>query len=314
MSDGAPTAPPIRDEGARVLSPTDQKIDAQPTLLAVLVLYEMRASDSPTLVSLCKSLAESDVARQFRLLIYDNSASPSPLPAIPVPFSYIHDPTNGGLVTAYNTALGLAQEGRNEWLLLLDQDTVLTSDYLNTLFRTLCRVRMDARCAALVPKLVCGNKVVSPVRVLWGGRLAPVDQGRFGTVLGEPMALNSATLLRVSAILEIGGFDHRFWLDYLDHWVFNRLHRARYTLYVIDAVLHHELSVRSTSDISLARYRNVLLAEGKFYRSCKSRTENALYQMRLLLRSGKVLAKPNGFRRFLLTLGHMAAHARARKE
>ena len=128
------------------------------------------------------------------------------------------------------------------------------------------------------------------------------------------MALNSATLLRVSAILEIGGFDRRFWLDYLDHWVFNRLHRARYTLYVIDAVLHHELSVRSTRDVSLTRYRNVLRAEGEFYRSCKSRTENALYQVRLLLRAAKVLMKPNGFRRFLLTLGHMAAHVRQRKE
>src|SRR5687768_2304439 len=110
---------------------SDQKDD--PSILAVLVLYQTSALQSPTLASLCQAVAQCGVERRFELLIYDNSASPSPLPAIPIPLTYLHDPANGGLVAAYNTALQLAQRGRNEWLLLLDQDTVLTGDYLNTL-------------------------------------------------------------------------------------------------------------------------------------------------------------------------------------
>ena len=46
------------------------------------------------------------------------------------PIHYVHDPSNGGLAPAYNFALEHAESEGREWLLLFDQDTSLTVDFL----------------------------------------------------------------------------------------------------------------------------------------------------------------------------------------
>ena len=283
---------------------------AGPPILAVLVLYQVEACSGLTLTSLLRALDESGLVDQFKLLIYDNSPSQSTLPdGIPVPFTYIHDPANGGLFQAYTAALQKAEREGNEWLLLLDQDTVLDAGYLKTLWHSLPEAAGNLRCAVLAPKLLSKNKIISPARVLWGGCLLPVDKTLSGISPWEIMALNSGTLLRISAVREIGGFNPVFWLDYLDHWLFNRLHRAGYSMYVLDAALPHELSVRSLGGISIARYKNILLAEGDFYQCCKSQAENRAYLLRLVLRSVKMLVKPGGRKLFPLTLNQLISLA-----
>ena len=289
---------------------SDRMAGARPPILAVLVLYQVEPSSSLTLTSFLRALDESGLAGQFKLLIYDNSPSESVLPGgIPVPITYIHDPSNGGLFRAYTAALQKAEREGNEWLLLLDQDTVLDAGYLKTLWFSLPEAAGNLRCAVLAPKLLSKNKVISPARVLWGGRLLPVDKTLSGISPWEIMALNSGTLLRISAIREIGGFNPVFWLDYLDHWLFNRLHRAGYSMYVLDAALPHELSVRNLRGMSTARYRNILLAEGEFYQCCKSQAENRVYLLRLVLRAVKMLVRSGGRKLFPLTLNHLVSLA-----
>lgn len=283
----------------------------RPPVLAVLVLYQVEASSSPALVSFMQALDEVDLASQFSLLIYDNSPSQSAVPdTMPMPFSYVHDPANGGLTGAYNTALHLAEKERNEWLLLLDQDTVINASYLKELWRSLFELAGNRRCAALAPKLLAGNEIISPARVLWGGRLLSVDKTLIGITPWEIVALNSGTLLRISAVRELGGFNPEFWLDYLDHWLFNRLHRAGFLVYVLDAELQHELSVKSMAGMQVARYKNILLAEGQFYRCCKSPAESLIYGFRLFVRAVKMFVLPGRRRLFLPTLAHLARHLR----
>lgn len=287
--------------------------DRQP-VLAVLVLYQVEASSSPALMSFVQALGETGLASQFRLLIYDNSPFRSSVPdAMPLPSSYIHDPANGGLTGAYNTALHLAKKEGHEWLLLLDQDTVINASYLKEFWRRLFELAGNRQCVALVPKLLAGTEIISPARVLWGGRLLPVDNTLTGIAPWEIVALNSGTLLRVSAVRELGGFNPEFWLDYLDHWIFNRLHHVGYLVYVLDAELQHELSVKNMADMPIARYKNILLAEGRFYQCCKSPVENLIYSLRLLVRAVKMLVLPGRRSFFLPILAHLARHLRLKR-
>lgn len=280
--------------------------DRSPPILVVLVLYQKDASSSTSMVSFLRALDESGLASQFKLLVYDNSPIQSVLPdSIPIPFSGIHDPTNGGLFRAYTAALELAENEGAEWLLLLDQDTVLDATYLKTLWLNLPAAVENPRCAAMVPKLLSRNKIISPARVLWGGLDIPVDKKLTGIPPWEVTALNSGTLLRVSAIRAVGGFNPKFWLDYLDCWVFNRLHRAYYVVCVMDAVLLHDLSVEKMGSMSVSRYKNILIAEGEFYKCCKSRTDNLFYRVRLLGRAVKMVFSPDRRKLFLPTLGHL---------
>lgn len=280
-------------------------------ILAALVLYQMEASSSPALMSFVQALAETGLARRFRLLIYDNSPSRSSVPdAMPLPVWYILDPANGGLTAAYDAALRLAEKEGHEWLLLLDQDTVINAGYLKELWRCMFELAGNRQCVALAPRLLAENEIISPARVLWGGRLLPVDNTASGIAPWEIMALNSGTLLRVSAVRELGGFNPEFWLDYLDHWIFNRLHHAGYLFYVLDAELQHSLSVKNMAEMPLARYKNILLAEGRFYQCCKSPLENLIYGLRLLVRGFRMLILPGGRRFFWPVLAHLARHLR----
>lgn len=280
---------------------------ARHPILAVLVLYQVEAGNSLTLASFSRALAETGLLARFRLLLYDNSPLPAPVPeTFPVPVTYIHDSANAGLVGAYNAALRMAEQEGSEWLLLLDQDTVVVADYLKTLCRTLEDVADDPRLAALVPKLLSKNALVSPTRVLWGWRLVPVEKNFTGIAPWEIAVLNSGTLVRISAVREVGGFNPLFWLDYLDHWLFNRLYRAGYLVYVLDAELAHELSLEDLCRMSVARYKNILLAEGQFYQSCKSAAENRFYLIKLLLRAAKMVVVPGRRRLFWPTLVHSA--------
>jgi GT2 family glycosyltransferase len=258
------------------------------------------------MVSFLRALDESGLASQFRLLVYDNSPIRAVLPdRIPIPFSHIHDPANGGLFRAYTAALELAENGGTEWLLLLDQDTVLDATYLKTLWLNLPEAVGNPRCAAMVAKLLSRNKIISPARVLWGGLDIPVNKKFTGIPPWEITALNSGTLLRASAIRAVGGFNPSFWLDYLDHWIFNRLHRADYSVYVMDVVLLHDLSVERMGNMSVSRYKNILIAEGEFYKSCKSRAENLIYRFRLFGRAVKMFLLSDRRKLFLPTFGHL---------
>lgn len=278
-------------------------------VLAVLVSYQLDAPSSPALISFLQALGETGLANQFRLLIYDNSPSPSSVPdSMPLPSSYIHDPANGGLTGAYNTALCLAEKEGHEWLLLLDQDTVISASYLKEVWRRLFELAGHRQCVALAPRLLAENEIISPAWVLWGGRLLPVDKTLRGIAPREIVALNSGALLRVSAVRELGGFNPEFWLDYLDHWIFNRLHHAGYLVYVMDAELQHKLSVRNMADMPIARYKNILLAESRFYQCCKSPPENLVYGLRLLVRALKMLVLPGRRRFFLPVLAHLTRH------
>ena len=277
--------------------------DGRPPILVVLVLYKKEASQSISLVSFLQALRETGLASQFRLLVYDNSPVPSVLPdRISIPVSSIHDPANGGLFRAYTAALGRAETEGSEWLLLLDQDTVIDASYLRTLWRHLPEAAENPRCAAIVPKLLSGSLVISPARVFWGGRLQPVEKKFAGIPPWDIMALNSGSLLRVSAIVAMGGFNPKFWLDYLDHWIFSQLYREGYFVDVLDVALPHELSVRSMGSMSVSRYHNILAAEREFYACCRSRSENISFHVWLLFRAVKMLVSSDTRKLFLPVL------------
>ncbi len=99
-------------------------------LQAVVVIYKLEIAASKTIASL-HSLGRQP-GLEISLLIYDNSPSPQtcehPIANL-FPVTYVHDPQNGGLAPAYNRALQMAEANGAEWLLLLDQDTVLSADY-----------------------------------------------------------------------------------------------------------------------------------------------------------------------------------------
>ena len=264
-------------------------------ILAVLVLYRCSLQESMTWKTLLSQM-DSKLAEsiQFQLLICENGAlSPeSARTLLPAWAEYVGVRENHGLAWAYHLALMRAKERGAAWLLTLDQDTALPPDFLRRIAAPAkesgeMRVVAGRPIGAVVPQLASEDgRVHSPVIAsVRGERMVP--RGYQGPGEGEVRAYNSAALVRVDALTRIGGYDRRFWLDYLDHATFHSMHRAGYGVWICgDLQLGHHLSLHDDRGrLSEQRFMNFSAAESAFRDLHASWVERILFTCGLFLRA-----------------------------
>ena len=240
--------------------------DAVARMFAIVVLYRTTPADSRAFQSLQEAFRRLSPGQvDLRILLYDNTpggCDPGPLPE---GVQYEAAGKNAGLATAYNRALAIAEREEYTWLLILDQDTTLPSDYLSHLSMLTHDIESNRTIAAIVPRMLDAGRPVSPVFVrFWGVSYLPPSFE--GTARREIHATNSATVFRVGALKQVGGFSPYFWLDYVDGYVFHQLYLHRMKVYVAkDIQVEHELSLLRGGELNPDRYRNVLRAESAFW-------------------------------------------------
>ena len=258
-------------------------------ILAVATLYQQSPAGSNSLSSLISILkGNPQLASYFSLVVYDNSPVSSEAP-VGMPVDYVHDPANGGLAAAYNYALALAERTGHAWLLLLDQDTTLTSEFLIELVECVNCLQTGGNVAAIVPKLVVKGRIQSPaehfidyMRHQFAGPLKTMGPDVVGVQHSRISAYNSGSTLRVTALRTIGGFPNEFWLDYLDHAVFHALCMSGQEVYVMRAMLTHDLAESDLNSRPLWRFRNVLRAQAMFVKRAGGLGDRLLYRLWLL--------------------------------
>jgi GT2 family glycosyltransferase len=254
----------------------------------VVVLYECTLDDSKTLQSFAEVCRlEGTTSRQISLLVYDNSPNSQQTDLERWncgTVEYRHASENGGLAAAYNYALSRALEAKIEWLLLLDQDTVLTQAFFLHLLAAVASP-LSPKICAIVPKLIQAEKILSP-QFVGIFRNSSCSNAFSGLSHDRLTAFNSAACLRVSAVMTIGGFPAEYWLDFLDHIVFHRLQADGSKVLVLEVFLEHQLSWRNLeSEMSLSRYTNLISAEWRFIRETGVGGGPALHRLRLLNRA-----------------------------
>ena len=237
-------------------------------ILAVVVLYQLQPEDSRAFVTL-KQAAEQLRAKggNIKILLYDNAppeVSPNSFPAYVM---YEGAKDNRGLAGAYNRALELAVNEGYEWLLTLDQDTSLPEDFLTAMAERIERISDDSAVAAIVPQVWGKGKRLSPNRFVAGAWPLHYPAGYVGIPQEPTFAFNSGSMLRVEALQTIGGYDARFWLDYCDAFLYRRLQKRDYKVFVAgDIPLQHEFSMQDFKNrVSLARYTNIVEAGSAFW-------------------------------------------------
>jgi GT2 family glycosyltransferase len=268
-------------------------------LTAVIVLYGQSPGQSAALSSLLQAaVGQPDAAERISLIIYDNSPEPHELPAsMSFEVHYIHDAENAGLARAYNAALAHARTQDSTWLLLLDQDTLLSSEYLAELLNASDALASVGEVGAIVPKLWAGTRLYSPdapflwqIRQQFSDENFPVDEHVTGMVARPLTAYNSGAALRVSVLEEIGGFPEDFWLDYLDHAVFQQLQLQGYRLWVMRTVLQQNLSHMDLDSVSMPRHWSVLAAQTRFVLRFGSASDRLFFRWWLLKTSRTYLS------------------------
>jgi len=264
------------------------------SILSVIVLYNRELSQSQSVSSLLQILKENPGwATHFSLVLYDNSPQPQSHTFLAdFPIHYVHDPSNGGLARAYNHALERAASDEREWLLLLDQDTSLTPEFISELVATSEAVHSRREVAAIIPKLQVKGKIESPsddffdqMRRQFEEPQPVMNQDVVGVQQQRLCSYNSGSALRVAALQSIGGFPAEFWLDFLDHAVFHALYSKGYRVYVMRATLPHDASYSDVGSIPSWRLHNILLARTLFVKKNGSFIDRTLYRIWLLRHS-----------------------------
>ena len=260
-------------------------------VLAVVVLYKRSPEQSQTLAGLGKAfLRHPELFMLLRVLLWDNSPTALANPTLAFPFEYIHSGKNVGNSGAYNRALELAEAAGIPWLLLLDQDTTISEEFLPKMMEYGGRLADDPEIAAVLPMVWCRGRLISPQRFGTFTRAVPVPRPCHGAYKEQVLAVDSAALVRVSALREAGGYNEElFWLDFGDIYVFAALHRNRRSIYIAsDVQLEHSLACMDyDNDMTPERYRNFLAAEGAFWELYGAPFDRAVLPVRLLARAMK---------------------------
>lgn len=256
-------------------------------ILAIVVLYKMSLTESQTIQGLIQAFVRyPELHNSLSVLIWDNSPTPLKDSQLLSSFTYKHSPKNLGVSGAYNRAMKIAEAMGCEWLLLLDQDTAVPADFLPQMLKLGSRFLNKPEIAAVVPFLVDGDRILSPLKVLFKKR-TPLDPLFEGVYPGEVSAANSGTLMRIDALKQIGGYNEDFWFEFSDVVVFHMLHQHGKQIYIAgDLLLKHKIAVLDfENSMSPERYLGFIAAEGAYWDTYGTVIEQAFHTSRLLERA-----------------------------
>ncbi|MGZ3921653.1 MAG: glycosyltransferase, partial [Bacteroidia bacterium] len=212
-------------------------------ILALIVLYKTKLTESKSFLSLSASLANSDVCMD--LLVYDNTPSCNEGGILEHydnwKIIYHADSENGGVSKAYNKGAQIAKEMNKKWLLLLDQDT---SFPLDTMQKYMQAIDENAHEKLLAPILMVNKgTIISPCyfKFMRGFSVKAVEPGLKSLKIFS--VINCGLCIDVDAFNLNGGYNEQIKLDFSDHDFIRRFRKSiGNRLIVIDLEVFHSLS------------------------------------------------------------------------
>lgn len=262
----------VNNDSANVEN-VDEKTDLWANTLVVIVLYKIPLCESPTYISLEKSISACFYPASINLLICDNS----PIEQTNINHDnkffniwYLHDLSNPGVSQPYNRAAELAGVQGKKWLLVLDQDTWLPEDTIRQYQQA---VTDFPNFPIYAPQIYSGSLLFSPClyRFKKGMNLSSIKPGIH--LMKNKNILNSGLLICLRAFYKAGGYDEAVQLYFSDFVFFDRLKTHFREFIVIDCHLNHQLSS--------VDYTNIETALDRFTKYCigarsASRSNNSL--------------------------------------
>jgi GT2 family glycosyltransferase len=257
-------------------------------IVAVVVLYKRLPEQSQTIESLGKVFAGNPaLLDSMRVILFDNSPKALDQVNLSFPCNYHHAGRNVGTSGAYNYAMEFAEAEACPWLLLLDQDTTVSAEFLPRMLEYSHLLLGQTEIGSVVPFIYSHGSLVSPRTLGRFNQIRHIPPAFHGIYRQKAFAVNSATLMRVAALREIGGYSDDFWLDLSDVYVFQAMYRKGRYLYIAgDLTLQHSItSMDFDNDMAPERYRNFLAAESAYVDLYSSAPERAAHLIRLLART-----------------------------
>ena len=200
----------------------------------------------------------------LRFLVYDNS--PEPMNRVEEIAKnggfYIHNCKNSGVSTAYNEGARIAEkiDGIN-YLLLLDQDTIFESDFVEKIEKA---ISSDEDCNLFVPFITYGKNIpFSPTKKsLKGSSGVKLEEGEYELLKYCPV--NSGACVKLSIFKKAEGYNEKIKLDFADYDFFSRLGQISPWFKLINSHAEQSFS-NEEKDVEKLLSRFVFFVDGAKY-------------------------------------------------
>ncbi len=225
-------------------------------LLIVIVLYKKKLNNSLTYQGLIKNINNK---QKLQLFIYDNSPQSQKINNCNNNFliEYIHDPQNPGVTKAYNQGFAFAKLKKIKWVLLFDQDTNISKNYISNLIDNISK---NPEISIISPILKYGEKIVSPfkIKLQRGKGIKHISPGKH--LFNNYSIINSALCIKSDLFFKTKGYNENIKLDFSDISFIRRVSKYEKYFLLIHDTIEHELSAFSNNmENSLARFERYCL-------------------------------------------------------
>lgn len=212
----------------------------------IIVLYKICLNDSNTFKSLNRIMLRN--GEKINLIIYDNSPynqdfyNSNKVTVI----SYFNDKNNPGVSKAYNYGADIARNKGFKWIVLLDQDTTFSTDFVS---KALDAINYNTQIKLFAPilKLKDGTPF-SPSRYIFK-RGQPVKLRQGVLSLEKYAPVNSGMIINIDAFIKVGGYVEQVKLDFADFQFIERFRKVYKSFYLFNSTAIQDFSNNET-DIS----------------------------------------------------------------
>lgn len=158
---------------------------------------------------------------------------------------YLHLGGNKGLAAGLNEGVRLCQKSNSEWVLLLDQDSIVSEGMVACMLNEYSANTNAIKIGMICPDIFLSDKGVHQYPLCFGAYMIKKITGTSDNV---DFAITSGSLIKLSVLDVVGYMDELFFIDYIDYDFCLKLRSRGYKiLYVRDASLKHKLGDVKTS-------------------------------------------------------------------
>jgi len=207
----------------------------------IIVLYKCELENSISYQTITKSLAYAN--KQGILFVFDNSPNIHIVDCVDSfvwqHLEYIHCPENKGLGVAYNQGAEYAGRHNIDWIMLLDQDTTFSEDYICQLEEAM---KLQPEIKLFAPIITLKNqRPFSPTRYKHKrGYNIKLSSGVYSLLKYSPV--NSGMVVSVNRFWKAGGYNPLIKLDFADFQFIERFRHVEKYFFIVNTVAIQDFS------------------------------------------------------------------------
>ena len=215
-------------------------------LYALIVIYEKKIDESNTFNFMKSHL------NVVNLIIFDNSTDLDILKynkkyISKLNIKYYCFKKNLGLSKAYNFVIKSTKFQKNDYLIILDDDTHLNEDYISSV-----KDNLSGEYDILLPIVKTNKIIMSPSNIQFKARIKTI-KNIDDIIIKKISAINSGMVVKMSVYNDIL-YNENLFLDYVDHDFMKNIHKYNKKIKILNSTIFQDYS-REGGGFSKTRYK-----------------------------------------------------------